>query len=232
MYSLDVIVPFFNEEDFLEESVNNLIKTKVYDHIYLVNNNSTDKSKEIALRLVQNNSNITYLETNNEKGKGVGLKKAIENINSSHTVIHDADLEYVPTDLVKMKEISMQNPKSLIIGSRFIGDMQRDNKYRRTIYANKFLSKLFSLVYRSNISDIATCYKLIPTKDLINMNISEKGFSVEIEIIAKYLKIDNANILEIPIKYIGRTFEEGKKISLSDGFQYLFKIFYYRFFKD
>jgi glycosyltransferase involved in cell wall biosynthesis len=232
MYSLDVIVPFFNEEDFLEESVNNLIKTKVYDHIYLVNNNSTDKSKEIALKLVQNNSNITYLETNNEKGKGVGLKKAIENINSSHTVIHDADLEYVPTDLVKMKQISMQNPKSLIIGSRFIGDMQRDNKYRRTIYANKFLSKLFSLVYRSNISDIATCYKLIPTKDLINMNISEKGFSVEIEIIAKYLKIDNANILEIPIKYIGRTFEEGKKISLSDGFQYLFKIFYYRFFKN
>ena len=232
MYSLDVIVPFFNEEDFLEESVNNLIKTKVYDHIYLVNNNSTDKSKEIALQLVQNNNNITYLETNNEKGKGVGLKKAIENINSSHTVIHDADLEYIPTDLVKMKQISMQNPKSLIIGSRFIGDMQRDNKYRRTIYANKFLSKLFSLVYRSNISDIATCYKLIPTKDLINMNISEKGFSVEIEIIAKYLKIDNANILEIPIKYIGRTFEEGKKISLSDGFQYLFKIFYYRFFKD
>ena len=232
MYSLDVIVPFFNEEDFLEESVNNLIKTKVCDHIYLVNNNSTDKSKEIALQLVQNNSNITYLETNNEKGKGVGLKKAIENINSSHTVIHDADLEYVPTDLVKMKQISMQNPKSLIIGSRFIGDMQRDNKYRRTIYANKFLSKLFSLVYRSNISDIATCYKLIPTKDLINMNISEKGFSVEIEIIAKYLKIDNANILETPIKYIGRTFEEGKKISLSDGFQYLFKIFYYRFFKN
>ena len=63
------------------------------------------------------------------------------------------------------------------------------------------------------------------------MNISEKGFSVEIEI-AKYLKIDNSNILETPIKYIGRTFEEGKKISLSDGFQYLFKIFYYRFFKD
>ena len=136
----------------------------MYDHIYLVNNNSTDKSKEIALQLIQNNSNITYLETNNEKGKGVGLKKAIENINSSHTVIHDADLEYVPTDLVKMKQISMQNPKSLIIGSRFIGDMQRDNKYRRTIYANKFLSKLFSLVYRSNISDIATCYKLIPQR--------------------------------------------------------------------
>ena len=92
------------------------------------------------------------------------------------------------------------------------------------------MSKLFSLVHGSNISDIATCYKLIPSEDLINMNISEKGFSVEIEIISKYLKIKNSSVFEVPIGYVGRTFEEGKKISLYDGFQYLFKIFYYRVF--
>ena len=230
MYSLDVIVPFFNEEDFLEESVSNLIKANVHDHIYLVNNNSTDKSKEIALKIVERNNNITYLETSSRKGKGVGLMKAIEHINSTHTVIHDADLEYVPSDLIKMKQLSMKNPNSLIIGSRFIGDVTRDNKYKRTIFANKFLSKLFSLVHGSNISDIATCYKLIPSEDLINMNISEKGFSVEIEIISKYLKIKNSSVFEVPIGYVGRTFEEGKKISLYDGFQYLFKIFYYRVF--
>ena len=129
-----------------------------------------------------------------------------------------------------MKQLSMKNPNSLIIGSRFIGDVTRDNKYKRTIFANKFLSKLFSLVHGSNISDIATCYKLIPSEDLINMNISEKGFSVEIEIISKYLKIKNSSVFEVPIGYVGRTFEEGKKISLYDGFQYLFKIFYYRVF--
>ena len=230
MYSLDVIVPFFNEEDFLEESVSNLIKANIHDHVYLVNNNSTDKSKEIALKIVERNNNITYLETSSRKGKGVGLMKAIEHINSTHTVIHDADLEYVPSDLIKMKQLSMKNPNSLIIGSRFIGDVTRDNKYKRTIFANKFLSKLFSLVHGSNISDIATCYKLIPSEDLINMNISEKGFSVEIEIISKYLKIKNSSVFEVPIGYVGRTFEEGKKISLYDGFQYLFKIFYYRVF--
>ena len=230
MYSLDVIVPFFNEEDFLEESVSNLIKANIHDHIYLLNNNSTDKPKEIALKLVERNSNITYFETSSRKRKGVGLMKAIEHINSTHTVIHDADLEYVPSDLIKMKQLSMKNPNSLIIGSRFIGDVTRDNKYKRTIFANKFLSKLFSLVHGSNISDIATCYKLIPSEDLINMNISEKGFSVEIEIISKYLKIKNSSVFEVPIGYVGRTFEEGKKISLYDGFQYLFKIFYYRVF--
>ena len=225
MYSLDVIVPFFNEEDFLEESVSNLIKANVHDHIYLVNNNSTDKSKEIALKIVERNSNITYLETNNRKGKGVGLKKAIEHINSTHTVIHDADLEYVPSDLIKMNQLSMKNPNSLIIGSRFIGDVTRDNKYKRTIFANKFLSKLFSLVHGSNISDIATCYKLIPSEDLINMNISEKGFSVEIEIISKYLKIKNSSVFEVPIGYVGRTFEEGKKIRGRHVFKVIYMIF-------
>ena len=95
MYSLDVIVPFYNEENFLKESVTNLINVNIHDKIYLVNNNSTDKSKEIALKIVERNSNITYLETSSRKGKGVGLMKAIEHINSTHTVIHDADLEYV-----------------------------------------------------------------------------------------------------------------------------------------
>ena len=201
-----------------------------YHTIKIINNNSTDKSKEIALKIVERNNNITYLETSSRKGKGVGLMKAIEHIKYTHTVIHDADLEYVPSDLIKMKQLSMKNPNSLIIGSRFIGDVTRDNKYKRTIFANKFLSKLFSLVHGSNISDIATCYKLIPSEDLINMNISEKGFSVEIEIISKYLKIKNSSVFEVPIGYVGRTFEEGKKISLYDGFQYLFKIFYYRVF--
>ena len=105
MYSLDVIVPFFNEEDFLEESVNNLIKTKVYDHIYLVNNNSTDKSKEIALQLVQNNSNITYLETNNEKGKGVGLKKAIENMHPLPKIGSGEDFSDIGSFLLSNKNI-------------------------------------------------------------------------------------------------------------------------------
>ena len=231
MYSLDVIVPFYNEENFLKESVTNLINVNIHNKIYLVNNNSTDKSKEIAKSLIRNREDIIYLETNVTKGKGLGIQTVIEYLESTHTIIHDADLEYFPDDIKAMKELSKQNENSLILGSRFIGDKERLNKYKRTIFANRFLSKFFSIIHGYRVSDVATCYKLIPNKYLKKMNLSENGFSIEIEIIAKYLKMAKSQIIEVPIKYKGRTFEEGKKIKLSDGLQYILKILYYKFLR-
>tara|TARA_B100000282_G_scaffold295036_1_gene273436 strand:+ start:842 stop:1540 length:699 start_codon:yes stop_codon:yes gene_type:complete len=231
MYSLDVIVPFYNEEEFLKESVTNLINANVHDKIYLVNNCSTDNSKEIAQSIIRDREDIVYVETNVTMGKGLGIQTAIQYLESSHTIIHDADLEYFPDDIKTMKELSKENENSLILGSRFIGEKERLNKYRRTIFANRFLSKFFSFIHGYSVSDIATCYKLIPNKYFKEMNLSEKGFSIEIEIIAKYLKMDEPQIIEVPIRYKGRTFEEGKKIKLSDGFQYIIKILYYKFLK-
>jgi dolichol-phosphate mannosyltransferase len=231
MYSLDVIVPFYNEEKFLERSVKNLIKENIHDKIYLVNNCSTDNSEEIAKSLSKNREDIIYLETNISKGKGLGIQTAIQYLESTHTIIHDADLEYFPNDIKTMKELSIKNQNSLVLGSRFIGEKERFNRYRRTIFANRFLSNFFSFIHGNKVSDIATCYKLIPNKYLKKMNLSENGFAIEIEIIAKYLKMDNTQIIEVPIRYEGRSFEDGKKIKLSDGFQYIFKIIYYKLLK-
>lgn len=228
MYTIDVIVPFYNEEKFLEESVKNLIKENIHDKIYLVNNCSTDNSKEIAKNLSKNRDDIIYLETNVSMGKGLGIQTAIQHLKSTHTIIHDADLEYFPDDIKTMKEFSKKNKNSLVLGSRFIGEKERLNKYKRTIFANRFLSNFFSLIHGYKVSDIATCYKLIPNKYLKKMNLSENGFAIEIEILAKYLKMDNTQIIEVPIRYEGRTFEDGKKIKLSDGFQYVIKIIYYK----
>ena len=231
MYSLDVIVPFFNEEKLLEKSVTNLIQANIHDKIYLVNNSSTDNSKGIAQLLSKGREDIIYLETNDSMGKGVGIQTAIQHLESTHTIIHDADLEYFPEDIKAMKKLSKKNENSLILGSRFIGDQKRLSKYRRTIFANRFLSKLFSFIYGCSVSDIATCYKLIPNEYFKKMNLSENGFSIEIEIVAKYLKMHKPQIIEVPIRYHGRTFEEGKKIKLSDGFQYIIKILYYKFLR-
>ncbi len=231
MYSLDVIVPFYNEENFLKESVTNLINENIHNKIYLVNNNSTDNSENIARSLMEGRDDIVYLETKVTKGKGLGIQTAIEHLGSTHTIIHDADLEYFPNDINAMKEISKNNEDALILGSRFIGDKERLNKYRRTIFANRFLSNFFSYIHGYSVTDIATCYKLIPNKYFKKMNLSENGFSIEIEIIAKYLKMAQPEIIEVPIKYKGRTFQEGKKIKLSDGFQYILKILYYKFLK-
>ena len=118
---------------------------------------------------------------------------------------------------------------NLVLGSRFIGKKQRSNIYFRTYIANKVVSLFFSLINQKRITDVATCYKLMPTSFFKQNNFKEKGFSIEIEIISKFLK-NNKNIIEVPISYNARSYEEGKKIKTKDGFFYLFNTLRYRFF--
>ena len=90
-----------------------------------------------------------------------------------------------------------------------------------------FFLYFFQLFFKKKISDIATCYKILPTKVFKNFELKEKGFSIEIELLSKYLKTNNS-IIEHPISYEGRTYEDGKKIKTSDGFFYLFNTIKYR----
>ena len=96
MINLSVIVPFFNEEQFLDESVNRLLSNDIYTSIYLIDNNSTDNSYEIAKNLASNNEKIELFKTDKNKGKGSVLAYSKNLITTSHVVIHDADLEYFP----------------------------------------------------------------------------------------------------------------------------------------
>ena len=228
MINLSVIVPFYNEEIFLEHSVNRLLDENIYEKILLVDNNSTDQSGNIAQKLVQNNENIELYKTDKGKGKGVALSKAKEFITTSHVVIHDADLEYFPEDLTEMFEKSIEYSNSMILGSRFIGDKERKNVYIRTSIANKVMSLFFSIVNFYYISDVATCYKLMPADFFKQTTLKENGFSIEIELLSKFLKY-NRSVKEVPIKYKGRSYSEGKKIKASDGLMYLVNTLRYRF---
>lgn len=227
MYSLTIIVPVYNEENFLRNSVERLINEKIDANILIVDDCSTDNSYEIAKRLEDKYEIISLLQNKNNGGKGLAIATAKQYIDSSHIVIHDADLEYFPEDLHEMIEISKKNKNSLILGSRFIGNKPRKNIYLRTFFANKLMSQFFSLVFLKKISDIATCYKLIPTNAFNKMKLKEKGFTIEVEILAKFIKTKNT-VIESPISYEGRSYEEGKKIKLSDGFKYLFCTLKYR----
>ncbi len=228
MINLSVIVPFFNEEQFLDESVNRLLSNDIYTSIYLIDNNSTDNSYEIAKNLADNNEKIELFKTGKNKGKGSVLAYGKNLITTSHIVIHDADLEYFPEDIIEMFELAKQNQKSLILGSRFIGSKKRENIYLRTFLANRVMSLFFSLVNSYKISDVASCYKLIPVEFFKHVDLKESGFSIEIELLSKFLKF-NRSVLEVPISYEGRSYSEGKKIKTIDGFQYLLNTIKYRF---
>ena len=226
IYNISVIVPFLNEEKYLEESVERLLKTKLFTHIILVNDGSKDKSPAIARQLDENYVNVELISLDNQKGKGNAIKTGLEHVQTSHLIVHDADLEYFPSDIPEMFEIAKKNPSSLVLGSRTIGEKKRNNKYKITYFGNKILTYFFSLINLYTVSDIASCYWLIETEVLKKLDIQEKGFAIEVEVLSKFL-LNKYKIIEVPINYDGRLYSEGKKIKIQDGFFILYKILVY-----
>lgn len=227
MKLLSVIVPFYNEEVFLEESVNRLVteleSSSINYEIFLVNDNSLDDSKNIAQNLSNKYQNITLVSKQVNQGKGSCIREVNSILKSDYTIIHDADLEYFPKDIVKMYKIMVKNQKSLILGSRVIGDNKRIKKYSYLVYVNVFLAKLFSFLNNYQVSDISTCYMMMPTKFLNEISIESNSFTIEIELLSKFLKTGN-EIIEIPISYEGRLYSEGKKIRFYDGLKIFLRI--------
>ena len=229
MDNLGIIVPFYNEQTTLAESVERLLSQNIFAEIILSDDNSNDGSDKIAKHYEETYENIKYIKSNENRGKGNALNNAKNQITTKFVAIHDADLEYFPDDLVEMFEIAKSNPKSLIIGSRFIGSKQRINIYRRTLIANKLMSLFFSFIHFCKISDIATCYKMMTTDIFKEIEFVENGFSIEIEIVSKFLK-KYKSVIEVPIKYEGRSYEEGKKIKPIDGIMYLINTIKYKIY--
>lgn len=225
-YSLSVIVPFYNEERYLAESVQRLLNIQICNQILLVDDNSSDNSLKIAKTIQASNNNVELIKLTNNQGKGNAIREALKSVKSTHTIVHDADLEYFPEDIIPMFDLAKKYPNSMVIGSRTLDGKERDNKYKLTFYANKYLTYLFSILNLSHLSDIASCYWLIETKILKKLNITEKGFSIEVEVLSKFLRTKN-KILEVPISYSGRTYQDGKKIKFVDGIKIFFKILKY-----
>lgn len=224
--SLGVIVPFFNEEKFLNESIKRLLKLNIVEQIVLVDDCSTDKSYSIATEISQNINKVSVTRTKANEGKGNAIKVGLNFIATSHVIIHDADLEYFPEDIPEMYEKISSEKNSLILGSRTIGLKERKNRYFYTYFGNKILTAIFSRLNNYNISDIASCYWMVNVETLKEIDISEKGFAIEVEVLSKFIK-NKIPVIEVPIRYEGRSYEDGKKIKLKDGVQIFFKILKY-----
>ena len=223
---ISVIVPFYNEENFIEQSISRLIDTNLFKKIILVNDKSSDNSGQIAEKICEEFDFIELINLDNQKGKGNAIKVGLDYVKTSHLIIHDADLEYFPSDIPKMFEVAKNNLSCLVIGSRTIGKKTRNNRYKITYYGNKILTYFFSSINFYKVSDIASCYWLIETEVLKNLDIKEKGFAIEVEVLSKFLQ-GGSKIFEVPINYDGRLYSEGKKIKLKDGISIFIKIIKY-----
>lgn len=228
MNKLTAIVPFYNEEATIQISIENLLKVSQISQVILVDDCSTDSSLKIAKEFLKTNNEILILQTTKNAGKGAAVRLALNSVNSEYVIVHDADLEYNPQDILPMLKLVENNKNiNVVLGSRFIGVKTRRNIYLRTFFANKFLSFLFSILNRRKVTDVATCYKLIKSEIYQNIELTKNGFEYEIEILSKALEY-SSGFAEVPIDYNARTYQEGKKIKFSDGFKYILCIFKYR----
>ncbi len=227
---ITIIIPVYNEKQYIIEVLEkvNQQKKKFNLEIIISDDCSTDGTKNILLENKNLYDKIVFNSKN--KGKGSAIINALNDATGDYILIQDADLEYDPKDYEKLILPVINNKADVVYGTRFKGSEAKRILYFKNRAANFILSLLVSLLTNINFSDIETGYKLIKTDILKQINLKENSFAIEVEITMKLAKL-NLKFYEVGISYNGRTYEEGKKIAIKDGFIALQKIFYYKFFK-
>jgi len=228
---LSIVIPVFNEASTIKEVIG-LIKTLEFNkEIIIVDDNSTDGTKEILKNLLDEEIKVIYHDKN--YGKGVALRSGFKNVTGDIVVIQDADLEYDPKYFIQMIEEMKNSGVEVVYGSRFMnaGFLHLKHPFYITHFiGNKFLNLVLNLLYGTNISDMETCYKMFTRKALEKMELRSKSFEIEPEITVQLLK-NGFYIKEVPISYRPRDYKQGKKIHWIDGFMALFVLLKYKFKK-
>lgn len=213
---LSIVIPVYNEKDTLEaiiERVEAVDLGNVEKEFVLVDDASTDGSKEILEKLEKEKGYKVYYHLTNQ-GKGASLRDAFQLTTGDYVIVQDADLEYDPQDYKKLLRALDEQNADVVYGSRFSGNYEDMTQLH--YIGNKALTMLTNLFYGVMLTDMETCYKLLPGDFVRNLEIKSNRFNFEPEITAKILK-SGMKIVEVPISYEGRTFEEGKKITWRDG---------------
>lgn len=196
----------------------------------MVNDASSDKAQEKILDFISNHTGkINFIDNPVNRGKGYCIRAGVAIATGDYVIMQDADLELNPGDInLLLKKVADANA-DVVYGSRFAGK-QHAAIPLLTKAANKFLTGLTRLVTFRKITDMETCYKLVRTSIIKNINLKENRFGFEPEITVKLLKT-KITFYEVPITYLPRTSKQGKKIGWKDGFRAVICILRYRLFE-
>jgi glycosyltransferase involved in cell wall biosynthesis/phospholipid N-methyltransferase len=228
MTSLSVLVPVYNEQHLVTTSLDRLRVLESSPQlerieVIVVDDCSRDRTAQV-LRAYETevtarpHSRIEwkFLRHSENRGKGAAIRTALAQATCEISVIHDADLEYHPSDLLKIVRVFDDEHADAVFGSRFAGGEARRALLFRHELGNRLLTFLTNMVTNINLTDMETCYKAVRTDLLKSIPIVSNDFRLEPELVIKLAKRD-ARIFEVPISYSGRTYQEGKKINWRDG---------------
>jgi glycosyltransferase involved in cell wall biosynthesis len=222
-FRISVVIPVYNEKQWVRELVRRVQEVPIPKEIILVDDCSTDGTRD-TLKELQQECVKVILQPKNQ-GKGAALRTGFQHATGDVIIVQDADLEYDPAEYPKLIQPILEGKADVVYGSRFIGETHRVLYFWHMI-GNKLLTMASNLFTNLNLTDMETCYKVFRREVLDGMVLKSDRFGFEPEFTAKIAK-KNLRIYEIPISYSGRTYEEGKKIGLKDGIQAMFCIVRY-----
>ena len=227
---ISVIIPCFNEDKTIEIIVEKVQKYKSHPlEIIIVDDCSIDNTPLIIQKFVSIYPNIKTFRHNINQGKGAAVCTGIKHATGDVIIIQDADLEYDPYDYTALIEPFLKTDADVVYGTRFKGASYTRLHFFWHYLANKILTIMTNVVTNLNMSDMETGYKLFKTEIVKNLIFKEKSFGIEPEITIKLAK-KKYIFYEVPISYNGRSYDQGKKITLKDAFIAIYCIFRYRWF--
>lgn len=222
---LSVIVPVYDEIGTIETILKEILAVPIPKEVIIVDDGSSDGTCEYLRDFRHPDCRIFYHEKN--RGKGAAIRTGLEVFTGDIVVIQDADLEYPPNQYVMLIKPIVEGKADVVYGTRFVG-VHRVFMFWHYA-ANKLLTFLTNLLYNTMLSDMETCFKVMRREALEGIQIRSNRFNFEPEITAKLFKKKNLRIVEMPIEYFGRTYDEGKKIGWKDGVSAVWALLKYRF---
>src|SRR3989344_2526811 len=230
---LSVIIPAFNEENTIEESVRRVfdvdLPINIEKEVIVVDDCSTDRTLENLTKLAEKFS-LNILKHKRNQGKGASVIDGIKSSTGDVIVIQDADLEYDPKEYLSLLDPIIRGDADVVYGSRMIGGKPHRVLYFWHSIGNRLLTTFSNMMTNLNLTDMETCYKMFTRKvaDDIKNKLKSKRFGIDPKITARVKKY---SVYEVGISYKGRTYKEGKKIGWKDGIIVLLSIIRFNLFR-
>jgi len=223
---LSVLMPVYNEARTIDEVLRQVALIPVEKEILVVDDGSTDATREI-LRAKEGHDGIRVILHDRNLGKGKALATALSQARGEILIIQDADLEYDPADYPALLRPIEMGRADVVYGSRFRGSAENRVQNFWHTAGNRALTLISNVVTDLNLTDMATCYKAFHRRVVPALDLQESGFGVDAEITVKVAR-GGFRIFEVPVSYFARSRAEGKKIRLRDGISALAALLKYR----
>jgi len=223
---ITVLIPVYNEIHTIREILARVQAQNLAEEILLVDDGSTDGTRDI-LKELNGDGPIRVILHEKNQGKGAAVRTGLNHASGDVIIIQDADLEYDHRDFPQLLKPIEEGVADVVYGSRFLGGPRRTAMFWHMV-ANKILTMMTNILYDTILTDMETGYKVFKREVVEGMPLHAKRFEFEPEFTAKILK-RKCRIFEVPITFNPRDYADGKKIGLKDAFEAIWALLKYRF---